>query len=87
MAWCFLKHYGQLFRIFGSHGSEDVTVGLASSNTVWTCRWMTVFLRNILSPALQLKSGDSMILQNVAIYVQIYTALLSRRPTVTFTLC
>jgi hypothetical protein len=35
--------------IWGSHGGEDVDVGLLGCNAVWTCRYIPTFRRDILS--------------------------------------
>jgi hypothetical protein len=40
-----------LYEIWGSHGSEDVDVGLLVCNVVWTCRLIPAFRRNILPPS------------------------------------
>jgi hypothetical protein len=36
---------------WGSHGGEDVYVGLLGSNDVWTCRYIPAFRSNILPPS------------------------------------
>jgi hypothetical protein len=36
--------------MWGSHGSEDINVGLLGSNNVWTCWQIPTFQRNILPP-------------------------------------
>jgi hypothetical protein len=45
------------YKIWGSHGGEDIYVGLLGSNTVWTIlrREIQTFRRNILSPSSALK--------------------------------
>jgi hypothetical protein len=36
------------YEISGSHSGEDVNVGLLGCNTMWTCRQIPTFWRNIL---------------------------------------
>jgi hypothetical protein len=54
-----------------------VIVGLMGSSVMWTCRHIPMFRGNILRP----EDGDGMFLRNVGIYVQVHTALQSKRPT------
>jgi hypothetical protein len=53
-------------------------VGLLSCNTMWTCRYVPVLWRNMLS-----ENGDSMFIQNVGIYLLFHTVLHPRRQTST----
>jgi hypothetical protein len=54
---------------------------LPGSDDVWTYRCVSTFRRNILLPSSE--DGGSMFVRNVAIYLQVHTALLLRRTTST----
>jgi hypothetical protein len=44
-----------LYEISGSHGGEDVDVGLLGCDAVWNCRWIPTFRKNIVIPSSVLK--------------------------------
>jgi hypothetical protein len=45
----------KLYKIWGSHGGEDVDVGLLGCNAVWNCKKILTFRRNTLPPSSALK--------------------------------
>jgi hypothetical protein len=62
--------------IWGSHGGENVDVGLLNRTAVWTCRWTQMFQRNILPPSSAL---ETTYLRNAGVYLQVHMALQPRR--------
>jgi hypothetical protein len=46
--------------VWDSHSDENVSSGLLSCDTMWSCRWLPVFQRNMSPPSLggsEWKSG------------------------------
>jgi hypothetical protein len=64
-----------LLCFFCPHYTDIIGVGLLACNTVWTCRYIPTFQRNILPPSSALSPERWYLL-----YLQIHTALQSKRP-------